>query len=275
MVSFAGSRSSQRRSRFGWAIRQEPESKCWRSVCRVFGHDGETPQEGIAPELFDGSLAGRELGELPGPLLHHGTVVVAAPDGQGVDSRNVGQHVRLAHDVVRVELQPSLLGLDRLRADELDLRYPVRVGPTGMVSFEKNRYSMPAETLGFSATLHAFAHHIMTRTGDHRVSHPRLPAGSPTPSNLEAHRDGLLAAVSGKRGRSYLQRQHLLDLGSDAERFLTEFVHLRPRRWHDDVARLHELLQAHGDAPPGPSLPASRRARNRHRGRHPVHHPAL
>ena len=55
--------------------------------------------------------------------------------------------------------------------------------------------------------------------------------------------------MSGKRGRSYLQRQHLLDLGSDAERFLTELVHLRPRRWHDDVARLHELLQAHGDAP--------------------------
>ena len=57
------------------------------------GHDGETPQESIAPEVVDGSLVGRELGELPGPLLHHGTVNVAAPSGQGVDGRNVGQHV--------------------------------------------------------------------------------------------------------------------------------------------------------------------------------------
>ena len=85
--------------------------------------------------------------------------------------------------------------LERLRpiqpgADELDLRHPVRIGPTGMVSFEENRHSMPAETPGFSATLHAFAHHIVIRTGDHRVRHPRLPAGSPTPSSREAHRDG-------------------------------------------------------------------------------------
>ena len=144
--------------------------------------------------------------------------------------------------------------LERLRpiqpgADEIDLRHPVRIGPTGMVSFEENRHSMPAETPGFSATLHAFAHHIVIRTGDHRVRHPRLPAGSPTPSSREAHRDGLLAAVSGQPRRSYLQRRHLLELGSDAQRFLTELVHLRPRRWHDDVARLHELLQAHRDAP--------------------------
>ena len=69
----------------------------------------------------------------------------------------------------------------KLRADELDLRYPVRVSPTGMVSFEKNRYSMPAETLGFSATLHAFAHHIVIRTGDHRVRHPRRRQGARRP----------------------------------------------------------------------------------------------
>ena len=33
-----------------------------------------------------------------------------------------------------------------------------------------------------------------------------------------------------------------------AQSILTELVHQRPRRWPDDVERLHELLQAFGSA---------------------------
>ncbi len=133
----------------------------------------------------------------------------------------------------------------KLTAEQLDLRYAVRVGPTGMVTFETNRYSMPAEALGYSATLRLFADRVVIEAGRYRAEHPRLN-GRNQVSSLAPHRAGLLAAVSGKRGRMYLKRQQLLELGPDAERVLTDLVHRRPRRWPDDVERLHELLQSCG-----------------------------
>ena len=128
----------------------------------------------------------------------------------------------------------------------------MRVGPTAMVIWETNLYSMPAEALGYSATLHLFR-------GRNRVS------------RLAVHRDGLLAAVSGERGRMYLQRQQLLELGKDAERVLTELVHVWPRRWPDDVERLHELLQRRPAGSGPASRPAARglRCRNRPRSQRP------
>ncbi len=55
-----------------------------------------------------------------------------------------------------------------------------------------------------------------------------------------------MAAVSGKRGKRYLKRQQLLELGEASIRYLTELVHRRPRGWWVDVDRLHEILQSHG-----------------------------
>ena len=55
-----------------------------------------------------------------------------------------------------------------------------------------------------------------------------------------------MAAVSGQRGKRYLKRQQLLDLGEPAWRYLTELVHRRPRQWLGEVDRLHEVLQRHG-----------------------------
>jgi hypothetical protein len=56
----------------------------------------------------------------------------------------------------------------------------------------------------------------------------------------------MVAAVSGKRGKRYLKRQQLLELGEPAIRYLTEIVHRRPRHWFADVDRLHQILQSHG-----------------------------
>jgi hypothetical protein len=56
----------------------------------------------------------------------------------------------------------------------------------------------------------------------------------------------MVAAVSGKRGKGYLKRQQLLELGEPAIRYLTEIVHRRPRQWYKDVDRLHQILQSHG-----------------------------
>jgi hypothetical protein len=58
----------------------------------------------------------------------------------------------------------------------------------------------------------------------------------------------MVAAVSGKRGKRYLKRQQLLELGEPAFFYLTEIVHRRPRQWFYDVDRLHDLLQSHGPA---------------------------
>ena len=66
-------------------------------------------------------------------------------------------------------------------------------------------------------------------------------------STLPEHRAQAVAAVSGKRARRYLQRQHLLELGPVALAYLTELIHRRPRAWVADVERLHQLLEQYGD----------------------------
>ena len=56
----------------------------------------------------------------------------------------------------------------------------------------------------------------------------------------------MVGAVSGKRGKRYLKRQQLLELGEPALLYLTEIVHRRPRQWFYDVDRLHDILQSQG-----------------------------
>jgi hypothetical protein len=63
------------------------------------------------------------------------------------------------------------------------------------------------------------------------------------------HRAQLLADVSGQRGKLYLKRQQLFELGQSAVDFLTEIVHARPRTWKGDVEKLHELLITRGPQP--------------------------
>jgi hypothetical protein len=81
--------------------------------------------------------------------------------------------------------------------------------------------------------------------GRYEAVHPRKFVAHEG-SSLAEHRAALVAAVSGKRGRRYLKRQQLLELGEPAIRYLTEIVHRRPRQWYEDVDRLHAILQSHG-----------------------------
>jgi len=124
------------------------------------------------------------------------------------------------------------------------LRFPVRVGPTGWVTFHGVRYSMPAETIGISATLFLYHDRVRIMTDRHDVSHPRHPHNGV--STLPKHATSALAAVSGRRAELYYQRQRLLEVGPSAEAFLTELVHARPHTWAPDVRRLFELLLEHG-----------------------------
>jgi hypothetical protein len=137
------------------------------------------------------------------------------------------------------------------------LRFPVTVRTTGFVEHAGIRYSMPPETLGIPATLFLYPERvrILTKNGV-EAAHPRIPAVG-TASYRPEDRVAKLAAVHGARGRLYLQRQEILELGPPAEALLTEWVH-RPRyNWKRQVEALHALLVARG---PGPVLAAIERA---------------
>ena len=137
------------------------------------------------------------------------------------------------------------------------LRFPVAVRTTGFVEHAGIRYSMPPETIGIPATLFLYPERvrIVTKNGV-EAAHPRTPAVG-TASYRPEDRVAKLAAVHGRRGRLYLQRQEILEIGPPAEALLTEWVH-RPRyHWKRQVERLHALLVARG---PGPVLAAIKRA---------------
>jgi hypothetical protein len=123
----------------------------------------------------------------------------------------------------------------------------VSVTPTGVVIHDGHPYSMPPDAIGLPGTLYLYRDRVRIVAGRFSADHPRQfgPEGR---SILPEHRAQRVAAVSGKRARRYLQRQHLLDLGAAALAYLTELTHRRPRTWIPEVERLHALLQTHGEA---------------------------
>ncbi len=131
-------------------------------------------------------------------------------------------------ELLRAEEQGRLRPV-KLGPEQLDLRFPVRVGPTGMVMYETNHYSMPAKAIGQSATLHLYPDRVVIEAGRYKAEHPRL-RGHNQASILAAHRAGLPAAGSGKPGRKNSKRQELSELGGDAKQLLPE---LGPERVGD------------------------------------------
>jgi transposase len=146
--------------------------------------------------------------------------------------------VRLSEEALR--LRPL-----KVRPEDLALRIPVYVGPTGTVLHHGHPYSMPPEAISMPATLYLYADRVRIVAGRYEARHPRkfLPHEG---STLAEHRAAMVGAVSGRRGKRYLKRQQLLELGEPALLYLTEIVHRRPRQWFYDVDRLHDILQNHG-----------------------------
>jgi Mu transposase-like protein len=146
--------------------------------------------------------------------------------------------LRLAEEAPR--LRPL-----QVEPEDLALRIPVYVGPTGTVVYDGHSYSMPPEAISMPATLYLYAHRVRIVAGRYGAEHPRKFVAKEG-SSLAEHRAAMVAAVSGKRGKRYLKRQQLLELGDPAIRYLTEIVHRRPQAWFQDVDRLHQILQSHG-----------------------------
>src|SRR5213078_3703805 len=112
--------------------------------------------------------------------------------------------VRLAEEAPR--LRPL-----RVRPEELALRIPVYVGPTGTVQYDGHGYSMPPEAISRPATLFLYGDRVRIVAGEYKAEHPRKFVGRESSWRAE-HRAALVAAVSGKRGKRYLKRQQLLEL---------------------------------------------------------------
>ena len=146
--------------------------------------------------------------------------------------------VRLAEEAPR--LRPL-----KIQPEDLALRIPVYVGPTGTVVYDGHAYSMPPQAISMPATLFLYAQRVQIVAGKYAAQHPRKFVAKEG-SSLTEHRAAMVAAVSGKRGKRYLKRQQLLELGEPAIRYLTEIVHRQPQRWFQDVDRLHQILQSHG-----------------------------
>jgi transposase len=162
-----------------------------------------------------------------------------------VNTKRPSRATRVVPAVRLLEEQQRLRPLP-ISPDELALRVPVHVGPTGYVLHDTHPYSMSPEAIGLAGTLYLHRDRVRIVAGRHEATHPRQfePDAS---STLPEHRAERVAAVSGKRAKRYMKREHLIALGEHALVYITEIVHRRPRVWIRDVDRLHELLERHGD----------------------------
>ena len=130
---------------------------------------------------------------------------------------------------------------------EYALRFSVFVGPTGLVTFQGYRYSMPPEAIGIPGMLWLYPERVRIVAGRFEREHARVPEQGKDSIHPE-DRAARLAQVSGKRGRLYLKRQEILDLGPAAEAFFTEIVHRHRFTWPSEVEQLHRALVQHGPA---------------------------
>jgi len=143
------------------------------------------------------------------------------------------------------EERPRLRPL-KVLPDDLAVRIPIVVGPTAEVIHDTHPYSMPPDAIGIAGTLYLYRTRVRIVAGRFEVTHERkfVPGEG---STLPEHRAQHVAAVSGKRAKRYLQREHLLKLGPEALAYLTELTHRRPQVWLRDIDRLHTLLATYGD----------------------------
>lgn len=146
---------------------------------------------------------------------------------------------------VRLEDERPRLRPLKVAPAVLALRVPIVVGPTATVLHDTHPYSMPPDAIGIPGTLFLYRDRVRIVAGRFVAIHERLFVPHEK-STLPEHRAEQVAAVSGKRAKRYLQREHLLELGPLALDYLTELTHRRPRIWLRDVDRLHGLLATYG-----------------------------
>lgn len=148
-------------------------------------------------------------------------------------------------EVRRAEELPRLRPLGVL-PEKLAIRVPTTVGPSGHVVFEGARYIVAPEATNAAATLYVYEDRIRIEAGRYVSDHRRRTKSEPMEAAPE-HRAARVAAIFGRRGKLYEQRQQLLELGPVALEFFTEVVHRRKKDWPAVVEALHQMLIDHGE----------------------------
>lgn len=162
-----------------------------------------------------------------------------------VNTKRPSRATRVIPAVRLSDERPRLRPL-RVKPDDLALRIPVHVGPTGYVVHDTHPYSMDPDALGLPGTLYLYRDRVRIVAGRFQAEHERK-FGLDEGSTLPEHRAPRVAAVSGKRAKRYMKREHLIGLGEHALAYITELVHRRPKVWIRDVDYLHDMLERHGD----------------------------
>lgn len=134
----------------------------------------------------------------------------------------------------------------RVLPENLALRMPIFVGPTAEVMFEGRPYTMPPRAANIAGTAFVYEDRIVFAAGRHEAEHARGKAGDP-PASLPEHRAQKIAAVHGRRARTYEMRQQLLNLGANALKLMTALLHRAPARGSEHIERLYALYEEHGE----------------------------
>ena len=125
------------------------------------------------------------------------------------------------------------------------LAHSVVVGPDARVRQGGWAYSTPARWIGQTVLLRLHPEHVVLHHLDTQCIHPRHPANGKY-SLLPEHRPPLFVKP---RGKLMAQRQILMDLCPEGERFFTELVHRRPHTWREqDLPVVWSLFEELGDA---------------------------
>lgn len=140
--------------------------------------------------------------------------------------------------LVRESLQPC-----EHEAQSYPFKVSVVVRPTARAHYRGLEYSVPADTIGQTVTLHLQQSRVQIYLGEqHLAEHPRFPDNGKS-SILPHHAEQLFQF---RRGKPYAQRQLLLDLDPMVEPYLTELVHRCPLGWEAHVDSLYQLYQQIG-----------------------------
>ena len=147
----------------------------------------------------------------------------------------VTPRARMAEELPRlrpVKLLPSTFAV----------KVPVLVRPDACVVHEGQSYQLLPKVIGRVGTLYLMRDRVRVVVGSVDVVYRRPARGDPPQKQTTPQlKVALIDVAHGPRGKLYLKRQQLLELGQHAHDFLTELVHRKPRTWKPDVERLHAL----------------------------------
>lgn len=148
-------------------------------------------------------------------------------------------------EIPQVRLQRESLKACPHRAEEYAFKVSGVVRPTARVHYQSMEYSVPAQTIGQTVTLHLLEQRVAIYLGEKLLAeHPRFPDNG----RSSIHTDHAQELFRFRRGKPFAQRQLLLDLDPLVEPYLTELVHRRPQGWHRDVEQIYQLYEQIGRA---------------------------